>query len=72
MVAVPDEEWGEGVGAAIVLKPGTTISTGELQSWVKARLRSSRVPSVIRFRRELPYNELGKLLRRVVKQDFAG
>jgi len=71
VVAVPDEEWGEGVGAAIVLKPGAAVSTGELQDWVRTRLRSSRVPATIRFRRELPYNELGKLLRRVVKQDFA-
>jgi long-chain acyl-CoA synthetase len=72
VVAVPDEEWGEGVGAAIVLKPGATVTTGELQLWVRARLRSSRVPTMIRFRKALPYNELGKLLRRVVKQDFAG
>lgn len=71
VVAVPDLEWGEGVGAAIVLKPGATVSTGELQAWVKERLRSSRVPAMIRFRRALPYNELGKLLRRVVKQDLA-
>ena len=53
------------------LKPGATVTTGELQAWVKDRLRSSRVPATIRFRRSLPYNELGKLLRRVVKQDFA-
>ena len=72
VVAVPDEEWGEGVGAAIVLKPGATVTTGELQLWVRARLRSSRVPTMIRFRKALPYNELGKLLRRVVRQDFAG
>ena len=72
VVSVPDEEWGEGVGAAIVLKPGATVTTGELQLWVRARLRSSRVPTMIRFRKALPYNELGKLLRRVVRQDFAG
>ncbi len=71
VVAVPDEEWGEGVGAAIVLKPGALVTTGELQLWVRARLRSSRVPTMIRFRKALPYNELGKLLRRVVRQDFA-
>ena len=72
VVAVPDEEWGEGVGAAIVLKPGATVTTGELQLWVRARLRSSRVPTMIRFRKALPYNELGKLLRRVVRQEFVG
>ena len=44
----------------------------ELQDWVKGRLRSSRVPSRIEFCDELPYNETGKLLRRVVRADLAG
>lgn len=42
----------------------------ELPDWVKARLRSSRVPVAIHFHQELPYNETGKLLRRVVRQEF--
>jgi long-chain acyl-CoA synthetase len=70
VVGVPDEAWGEGVGAAVVLSDPTPIE--DLQAWVKARLRSSRVPQVIRVVDELPYNETGKLLRRVVKADLAG
>jgi acyl-coenzyme A synthetase/AMP-(fatty) acid ligase len=34
-------------------------------------MRSSRIPQVIHFRDELPYNETGKLLRRVVKQELS-
>jgi len=71
VVAVPDEQWGEGVAAAIVLKPDTKVSTQELQDFVKRQLRSSRVPQVIAFRDQLPYNELGKVLRRLVRQEFA-
>ena len=70
VVAVPDPEWGEGVAAAIVLKPGARASVEELQTLVKARLRSSRVPQRIVFRDALPYNELGKVLRRVVRQEL--
>jgi long-chain acyl-CoA synthetase len=69
-VAIPSEEWGEAVGAAVVLKPGRTATAHDLQYLVKSRLRSSRVPEVIRFEAELPYNETGKLLRRVIKQLF--
>jgi acyl-CoA synthetase (AMP-forming)/AMP-acid ligase II len=69
-VAIPSEEWGEAVGAAVVLKPGHTATVQELQQLVKAHLRSSRVPEVIRFEKELPYNETGKLLRKFVKQLF--
>jgi acyl-CoA synthetase (AMP-forming)/AMP-acid ligase II len=67
VVGIPDEQWGEGVAAAVVLKTGKTASAEELQNWVKGKLRSSRVPQHIEFWPELPYNETGKLLRRVVK-----
>ena len=71
-VGIPDEQWGEGVAAAIVLKTGATASAEALQQWVKDRLRSSRVPQRIEFRDELPYNETGKLLRRQVRAELAG
>ena len=70
-VAIPDEQWGEGVAAAVVLEAGASVSAEELQALVRERLRSSRVPQHIEFRDELPYNELGKVLRRVIRQDFA-
>jgi len=68
VVGIPDEEWGEGVAAAVVLKPGASASADEIQGWVKQHLRSSRVPQLIRFEAELPYNETGKLLRRKVRE----
>jgi long-chain acyl-CoA synthetase len=71
VVGVPDEQWGEGVAAAIVLAAGAEVSVEELQQWVKDQLRSSRVPQQIQFRDELPYNETGKLLRRVVRAELA-
>lgn len=66
-IGVPDEQWGEAVAAAIVLKSGKAASVAELQQWVKDRLRSSRTPERIDFWDELPYNETGKLLRRKVR-----
>jgi acyl-CoA synthetase (AMP-forming)/AMP-acid ligase II len=71
VVAIADEQWGEGVAAAIVLKPDAQASIEELQDFVKRQLRSSRVPQVIAFRDQLPYNELGKVLRRQVRQELA-
>lgn len=70
VVAMPDEEWGEGVAAAVVLKAGAKVTVAELQELVKCKLRSSRVPQKILFKDALPYNELGKVLRRIIKQDF--
>ena len=71
MVGIPDDEWGETVAAAVVLKPGATATAQELQDWVRSRLRSSRTPTVVDFRSELPYNETGKLLRRVLRTELS-
>ena len=61
-------EWGESIGAALVLRPGHDApGQAELQALVKARLRSSHVPERIAVLDSLPYNELGKLLRRDVR-----
>jgi long-chain acyl-CoA synthetase len=72
VVGVPDEEWGEAVAAAVVLRAGAGASADELRAWVRERLRSNRMPSRIEFRAELPYNESGKLLRRQVRAELAG
>lgn len=69
-VAVPDRDWGEAVGAVVVFKENAGATDAELQDWVRQRLRSSRVPTAIRAVDQLPYNEMGKVLRRVLKQQF--
>jgi acyl-coenzyme A synthetase/AMP-(fatty) acid ligase len=38
---------------------------------VKASLRSTKTPETWEFRAELPYNDTGKLLRRVLKQELS-
>ena len=72
VVGVPDTQWGEAVAAAVVLKPGSCVTEDELKGWVRERMRSSRVPQSVEFWNELPYNETGKLLRRIVRTRMAG
>ncbi|MEO5587289.1 MAG: class I adenylate-forming enzyme family protein [Novosphingobium sp.] len=70
--AIPSVEWGETVGAALVVREGHDApSEDELKTLVRCRLRSSRVPEKFAFVKELPYNEMGKLLRREVKKILA-
>ncbi len=70
-VAIPSHEWGEAVGLIVVVRTGhDTPSDDELKQMVRARLRSSRVPERILFADALPYNEMGKLLRRDIKKLF--
>ncbi|ODU07637.1 MAG: AMP-dependent synthetase [Pseudonocardia sp. SCN 72-86] len=67
---VPDEEWGEIVVAAVVLREGVLVDPDTIRERVRSRLRSSRTPSRITVVAELPYNETGKLQRRVLRESF--
>ncbi len=70
-VAVPSVEWGEAVGIAIVARaPHPAPNDDELRTLIRNRLRSSRVPERITVVDALPYNEMGKLLRREVRKLF--
>lgn len=70
VLGLADVHWGEKVAAVIVPRSGT-CDTAALASLVKTRLRSTKTPEEWHFREELPYNETGKLLRRVLKADLA-
>ena len=70
VVGLPDEEWGQRIAAAVVLRDGASADVDELQAWARARLRSSKAPDLIALRAELPHTETGKLLRRVVLADL--
>jgi acyl-CoA synthetase (AMP-forming)/AMP-acid ligase II len=72
VVGIPDDEWGEAVAAVVVRHEGAVVSGSVLCDHVVARLRSSRRPSVVEFRDELPVNETGKVLRRVLRDELAG
>ena len=69
VLGLPDDHWGERVAAVIVPK-GAAPSVDDLARFVKARLRSTKTPETWEFRSELPYNDTGKLLRRVLKQEL--
>ena len=70
-IGIPDRQWGEKIVAVIVAKQGAAVTGEELRDWVTQHLRSSRSPEVIEFRDELPYNDMGKLLRRVLRHELA-
>ncbi|MET0663710.1 MAG: AMP-binding protein [Ilumatobacteraceae bacterium] len=70
VVGVPDEEWGQRIVAAVVLREGEDASADDLREAVRSKLRSLKTPEEIVFRAELPHTETGKMLRRVVLQDL--
>lgn len=69
-IGVPCREWGEKV-VLILVTGSDQPDPHDISELIRERLRSSRVPSHIVFANELPYNETGKLLRRVLRLQYA-
>jgi acyl-CoA synthetase (AMP-forming)/AMP-acid ligase II len=71
VAGVPDTEWGERIGAMVVLRPGHDVGGDEIRAWARQRLRGSKTPDVIAIRDALPYNSAGKLARRDLARELA-
>ncbi len=71
VVGVPDPYRGETVKAFIVLKPEYRgkVSEEEIIQFCKERLAAYKVPRIIEFRDELPKSAVGKILRRVLREE---
>jgi long-chain acyl-CoA synthetase len=70
---VPDEQWGERVHAAIVLKPGATAGQDEIVGHCRALIAGYKLPRSIDFHDEpLPKSGAGKILKRQLRQHAAG
>ena len=72
VVGLPDVEWGQRVGAFVVLRPGAEATAAELGDFCRQRLASFKKPEVIRFLPELPKNPMGKVLRRELRAQVEG
>lgn len=70
-IPVPDAKRGETVKAFIVLKPDFVGKIGEqeLIDWSKDKMAAYKYPRFIEFRKDLPKNSIGKLLRRVLREE---
>jgi acyl-coenzyme A synthetase/AMP-(fatty) acid ligase len=63
VVGVPDEKFGQGLKAAVVVRPGASLTKADVRNHVKAHLARYKVPRDVVFVDELPRNSTGKLLR---------
>lgn len=68
-VGIPDEYRGETVKAFVVLKPGEEATEEEIISFCRERLAAYKVPRMVEFRPELPKTMVGKILRRVLREE---
>ena len=72
VVGVPDGVRGERVVAALVLEPGATVDLATVRQWASERLSHYAVPRAIAVLEDLPRSQLGKVLRRSVREQLTG
>jgi long-chain acyl-CoA synthetase len=68
VIGLPDPVKGEIVKAWIVFRPGMTATETELKSFCRERLAPYKAPSRFEFVSDLPMTQIGKVLRRALKQ----
>lgn len=68
VIAVADQEWGQAVAAAVVLRAGAEATAAEIQSFCASRLARYKTPRHVWFVETLPRSTSGKLLRRALRE----
>jgi long-chain acyl-CoA synthetase len=67
VVGVPHDEWGEEIGAAVVLHEGEEMAPEEVSAYVKERIAAYKYPRVVWFLDDLPKGPTGKILKREIE-----
>jgi long-chain acyl-CoA synthetase len=69
VVGIPDEKRGEIVKAYIQLKPGEKATKEEFVEFCKENMAGYKQPREIEFRDAIPVSNVGKVLRRVLRDE---
>jgi long-chain acyl-CoA synthetase len=66
VVGVPHDQWGEEIGAAVVVHEGEELAPEEVSAYVKERIAAYKYPRLVWFVEELPKGPTGKILKREI------
>ena len=67
---IPDDEWGESVYCVVQAKDGEDLDLDDLRAFAEANMAKYKVPRGWQVRDELPRTDAGKLLKRILRDEF--
>jgi len=68
-IGIKDKYRGETVKAFVVLKPGERCAEEEIINFCKEKLAPYKVPKLVEFRESIPKSAIGKILRKVLRDE---
>ena len=71
VIGVPDVKWGERPVAVVVPRPGAVLDYERVRDHCREHLAGFKVPRELHIRDALPRNPSGKILKRVLRDEFA-
>ncbi len=72
VIGVPSQEWGESPVAYVVPRAGAGDAPEALRQWANTRLGKTQRLAGLRFTDELPRSDIGKVLKRELRERWAG
>jgi long-chain acyl-CoA synthetase len=68
-IGVPDPRSTEAVKIFVVRRAGAVLDSGQVIAWCRESLTAYKVPKHVEFREELPKTNVGKILRRALRDE---
>jgi malonyl-CoA/methylmalonyl-CoA synthetase len=72
VIGVPHPDFGEGVVAVIVPRPGTALDAAAVTTALKGKIANFKVPKQVYVEVELPRNAMGKVQKNLLRDRFRG
>ena len=69
VIGVPDEQYGEEIMAAVILKDGESMTEEELKAYILAHMAKHKVPRYVDFVAAFPMNAAGKILKYKMREE---